>query len=133
MIYFLDTNICIYYLNNSSPRLKKLLQSMPTANIKIPSMVAAELLYGAEKSVKREYNLKLFKTFLSIYSIINFDKKAAACYAAIRAELESKGQSIGGNDLVIAATAIANNGILVTHNTEEFSRLGRLKTEDWVQ
>ena len=132
MTYFLDTNTCIYYLNNSFPCISKKLNKLPTTSIKIPSMVAAELLYGAEKSVKREHNLALIKNFLSVFEIINFDEKAAQYYAAIRAELERKGKIIGGNDMIIAATAIANNGVLVTHNTEEFSRYKKLKTEDWA-
>ena len=132
MIYFLDTNICVYYLNNSNAHVKEQLNSMPIKDIKIPSMVAAELLYGAEKSVKREYNLKLFKSFLSIYEIIDFNEKAAEHYAEIRAELERKGKSIGGNDIIIASTALANEGIVVTNNTDEFSRINNLKIENWT-
>ena len=132
MAYFLDTNTCIYFLNNSNPALSTRLKNTPVENIKIPSMVAAELLYGAEKSAKREQNLKYFKAFLSIYEIIFFDDKAAGSYAVIRAELERKGQMIGSNDLVVAATVIANNGVLVTHDLNEFSRIEKLKTEDWM-
>ena len=50
MTYFLDTNICIYYLNNSQLSIGRVLEHTPTSNIKIASMVAAELIYGAEKS-----------------------------------------------------------------------------------
>ena len=132
MIYFLDTNICIYFLNNSSKNVSSHLIKTSASNIKIPSMVAAELLYGAEKSLKRENNLKLFKTFLSVFEIISFDEQASECYAGIRAELERKGQTIGSNDLVIAATVLAKGGVLVTHNTPEFSRIKKLKTADWT-
>ena len=132
MTYFLDTNICVYYLNNSNPAVSKRLEELPTANIKIPSMVAAELLYGAEKSGKREHNLKVFKTFLSVYEIISFDEKSAEHYSVIRAELERKGQIIGGNDIVIAAIVLTNGGVLVTHNADEFGRIKELKTEDWT-
>ena len=132
MIYFLDTNICIYHLNDSAPTLSKMLEQTPSGNVKIPSMVAAELLYGAEKSVKRQYNLRIFKTFLSLYEIVYFDDKAAEFYAAIRTELERKGQMIGGNDLVIAATVLAHEGTLVTHNVDEFSRVKGLSVNDWT-
>ena len=132
MTYFLDTNICIYYLKNSYPNVSKKLNKLPTASVRIPSMTAAELLYGAEKSAKQEQNLKLFKTFLSVFKIINFDEKAAECYAAIRADLERKGKTIGSNDIVIAATVLANDGVLVTNNVDEFSRVKKLKTEDWT-
>ena len=132
MTYFLDTNICIYYLNNSFPNISKKLDNMPTVKIKIPSMTAAELLYGAEKSAKREHNLKIFRSFLSVFEIINFDEKAAGYYALIRTDLERKGLTMGSNDMVIAATTLANNAILVTHNVLEFSRCNNLKIEDWT-
>ena len=131
MIYFLDTNTCVFYLNNSSSNIIEQLEKLPTATIKIPSMVAAELLYGAEKSGKREHNMKVFKSFLSIYEIVSFDEKAIEHYATVRADLERRGQKIGGNDIIIAATVLANDGILITNNIDEFSRVKGLKIEDW--
>jgi len=95
-------------------------------------MVAAELFYGAEKNTKREYNFKVVKNFLSLYEIVHFNESAAELYAAIRLELERRGQIIGGNDLVIAATALSNDAVLVTHNISEFSRIDCLKLEDWA-
>jgi tRNA(fMet)-specific endonuclease VapC len=132
MMYFLDSNICIYHMRDSAPKVSERLQQTPVSEIRIPSMVAAELLYGAEKSGKREYNLKVVKAFLSLYETVHFDQKAAGHYAVIRAELERKGQIIGGNDIVIAATTLANAGILVTHNVNEFSRINGLMLEDWL-
>ena len=132
MTYFLDTNICIYYLNNSAVNLSNALEKMPFDSIKIPSMVAAELLFAAGKSIKREQNLKIFKTFLSLYEIVPFDAKAADYYSAARIQLERKGQLIGSNDLVIAATAMANGGSLVTHNVDRFSRISGLTVQDWT-
>ena len=132
MIYFLDTNICIYYLNNSNPYVCEKLEKQPTESIKIPSIVAAELLFGAEKSIKREHNMKVFEAFLSIFEIVDFDINAAVQYAVIRAELERKGRVIGGNDISIAATVLANDGVLITNNTEEFSRIEKLVIENWT-
>lgn len=131
MIYFLDTNTCIFHLNGSAPNLSDRLEIMPLSDVKIPAIVAAELLYGAEKSVKRERNLKYFNEFLAIYEIVPFDTNAAKCYATIRADLERNGTPIGANDIAIASIALANNGIIVTNNTKEFSRVNGLVVEDW--
>ena len=131
MTFFLDTNICIYHLNGSAQGISRMLEKTPFRSVKIPSMVAAELLYGAEKSAKREYDLNIFKTFLSLYDIVPFDQKAIEYYAAIRKTLESTGKIIGGNDLVIAATVMANGGTLVTRNIDEFSRIEGLLVSDW--
>jgi tRNA(fMet)-specific endonuclease VapC len=132
MIYFLDTNICIYHLNDSSPNVSKRLEELPTADIKLPSIVAAELLYGAEKSGRREQNIKVFNSFFSIYEIVAFDDRTAERYSVLRADLERKGQKIGGNYMIIAATVLANGGVLITHDVDEFSRINTLKIEDWT-
>jgi tRNA(fMet)-specific endonuclease VapC len=105
---------------------------MPTKEIKIPAIVAAELLYGAEKSMKRDRNYKLFKEFLSIYELMPFSENAIEHYAIIRASLERKGALIGSNDIIIASIALAHGGVVVSHNTAEFKRVDGLSVEDWA-
>ena len=61
-----------------------------------------------------------------------FDDAAAEVYGHIRADLAVQGTPIGPNDLLIAAIALANNLILVTHNTREFARVAGLALEDWT-
>jgi len=131
MTYFLDTDICIYHLNGSAPDISSKLVRISSANIKIPSIVAAELLFGAEKSVKREHNLGNVKLFLSLFDIVHFCETAAEEYAVIRCDLERRGVIIGGNDLIVAATVIANAGTLVTNNVDEFSRVKGLQIADF--
>ena len=53
-------------------------------------------------------------------------------YGEARSPLESKGQSIGPNDLLIAAHALALSAMLVTNNVKEFKRGKGLKCEDWA-
>jgi tRNA(fMet)-specific endonuclease VapC len=57
---------------------------------------------------------------------------AAEAYGNIRAELASKGQMIGNNDLWIAAHALAMGLILVTNNEKEFRRVPGLKMQNWA-
>jgi tRNA(fMet)-specific endonuclease VapC len=132
MKYFLDTNICIYFLNNRFPCLVERLASKKRGNIKIPVMAAAELAYGAQKSVSQEKTLYVVKNFLDNFEIAPFDNGAVGVYGEIRANLEKKGEPIGANDLIIAAIALAQNGTLVTHNTGEFMRVEGLQVEDWT-
>jgi len=131
MTYFLDTDICIYHLNGSAPDVSRNLLRITPANIRIPSIVAAELLFGAEKSIKREHNLGKVRLFLSLFDIVHFCGAAAEKYAVIRCDLERRGMIIGGNDLIIAATVIANDGMLVTNNIGEFSRVKGLVIADF--
>lgn len=133
MIYFLDTNTCIYFLNGKFESVKDKLLSLPPDRIKIPAIVKAELLFGAFKSNRREETVKKVELFLSPFEVISFGDKAAYEYGTIRLALEISGNPIGPNDLIIAATTIAENATLVTHNVSEFSRVSKLKFEDWVK
>ena len=76
-------------------------------------------------------NLSLIAGLQSRYVSLPFDDRAAAEYGKLRAHLGAIGQLIGPNDLLIAATALANGVTLVTHNTREFSRVPALVLEDW--
>lgn len=69
--------------------------------------------------------------FFSRFISLPFDDKSADFYGIIRSQLEAKGTPIGAYDLQIAAIAMANNLILVTHNTREFARINELMIEDW--
>lgn len=132
-MYFIDTNICIYLLNKTSQNVIDRFLSARSSDIKIPAIVAAELLYGVNKSNRREYNLERYEKFLSVYDIVPFDKASAGRYAEIRASLERAGQTIGGNDMIIAASSLACASILVTNNVSEFSRVKGLLVEDWTK
>lgn len=132
MIYFLDSNICVYFLKGLYPSIKKNIQNTNPNNIKIPSIVKAELLYGAEKSQQKAKNLSIINRFLEPFEIIPFDNDCSIIYSKIRSAMELKGTIIGPNDYIIAATVLAKNGILVTHNTKEFGKVKNLKIEDWT-
>jgi tRNA(fMet)-specific endonuclease VapC len=132
MNYFLDTNICVYFLKGLYPSVLENIQNTNPNNIKIPSIVKAELLYGAEKSQHKAKNLTNINRFLEPFEIISFDDDCSIIYSKIRATLELKGTVIGPNDYIIAATTLAKNGILVTNNTKEFDRIKNLKLENWI-
>ncbi len=132
MKYYLDTNICIYFLKGMYPNLLKKLLSTSPDDIKITSIVKAELLYGAEKSVKKAENLEKISKFLLPYEIIPFGDNEAIIYSKLRSSLEKKGMIIGPNDLIISAIVISNEGFLVTNNMKEFSRINNLKIENWT-
>ena len=97
------------------------------------SVVLAELWFGAERSDphRRADNFKLVDELAAKYESPPFDNLAARDYAAIRAQLYSKGQPIGPNDMMIAAIARSRGATLVTHNTVEFSRVSGLLIDDW--
>lgn len=131
MNYLLDTNTCIRFINGRSPSIRAKMLTIDDANIALCTIVKAEMYTGSAKSQtpqrSREIQEEFFKRFISL----PFDDQAAKIYGDIRAELEKGGMPIGGNDLMIAAIALANNLTLVTHNTREFERVAGLSLEDW--
>lgn len=123
MRYFLDTNICIYALKNKFPRIKEIMENLSPFDIAIPSMVKAELYYGALKSEKKSKVISSLERFLSPFEVIPFGDREIMVYARIRANLEKNGNIIGPNDLIIAAITLSHGATLVTHNKNEFKRV----------
>ena len=97
----------------------------------ISSIVYYELKVGIAKSNAPEKRLYQLNSLVSQISLLAFTEKEANTASHIRATLERKGIPIGALDTLIAATAIANNATLVTHNTGEFSRVTELQLTDW--
>jgi len=95
------------------------------------SVVKAGLYFGVMNSRRPLKNRDKLETFLQQFGSFPFDDAAALLYGEIRAKLSQVGRVIGPYDLQIAAIALAKGLILVTHNTEEFSRVDGLKLEDW--
>ena len=92
-----------------------------------------ELLYGARRSARVTENLRVLAAFFAPLVSIPFDDVCAEQYGALRASLVAAGHPIGPNDLLIAATSLAYDLTLVTHNLREFSRIPALKIEDWEE
>lgn len=132
MKYLLDSNACLQCLRRrGNPLVPHRLAAHPPADVVLCSVVLGELWYGAERSAAPAREHALINAFAAPYLSLPFDDTAARIYARVRRDLEVRGMPIGPYDLQIAAIALANNLILVTHNTKEFSRVPGLTLEDW--
>jgi tRNA(fMet)-specific endonuclease VapC len=133
MTYLLDSNTCIGWLRQNQPKLVvRIKQERPT-DIVLCSVVLGELYYGAERSgpLHRANNRLRVGQLRQLFLSLPFDDSASEEYGRVRAHLAGLGTPIGPNDLIIAAIAVVNNLILVTHNTAEFSRVPGLSLDDW--
>ena len=131
MMYLLDTNICIYLINHKPQQVFERFRQYQLGQLAVSSITASELAFGVEKSGS-ERNKQALKKFLSPLEILPYDEQAVWHYAQLRHDLQSKGQTIGSLDMLIAAHALALDVVLVTNNTKEFERIERLKLENWV-
>ena len=135
MIYMLDTNICSVIIREKPLSVKEKLKLVNKDNrnrIVLSSVVASELLYGAYKKESQKL-ISTIETFINFFEVLPFDLNAAQEYGRLRAYLEKKGSIIGAYDLQIAAHALSLNAILVTNNTREFSKIEKLRIEDWTK
>jgi tRNA(fMet)-specific endonuclease VapC len=131
MIYLPDTNTCISLLRQRQPQLIARWRSTKVSDIVLCSIVVYELRHGAESSSDPRREHAKLDVFLAPFASIPFDDGCARKCAEIRRALERTGERIGPHDLQIAAVALRHNLTLVTHNTNEFSRIPTLSLEDW--
>jgi tRNA(fMet)-specific endonuclease VapC len=129
--FLLDTNVCIAFLNGRDIGVKDKLLALDPAAVQLCSVVRAELLYGARKSAQVDDNLARLTEFFSAFSSLPFDDAAAEQYGIIRTQLAREGRPIGPNDLMIAATALANDRTLISRNQSELHRVPGLRVVSW--
>jgi len=129
-MYILDTNTLIYFFKGSGNVSTRLLQT-PPRSIGIPTIVLFELEVGIAKSSSPKKRRLQLENLTATVNILPFGHEEVKVAAAIRVDLENRGKPIGPYDVLIAGTALANKGVLVTHNTSEFERIEGLQLEDW--
>lgn len=131
MRYLLDTDICIYVINERPPAVLEAFRRHAPQGLGISSVTAGELFYGVARTGS-ERNLRALRRFLGPLEIAPFDASAAEVFGSLRAWLATQGTPIGPYDTQIAAHAHALGVTLVTNNTREFSRVPGLRVENWA-
>ena len=105
--YLLDTNICIYIRQKRPEEVFRRFRKLRPGEAGLSVITYGELLYGAAKSKQRDPALERLHELIGLMPALALPEEAAEAYGTIRAELESKGEMIGNNDLWIAAHAMA--------------------------
>ena len=131
MKYLLDTDICVYVINERPRRALDRFVKQEVGEIGVSSVTAAELAFGVTKSGSQR-NRRALEAFLLPLKIADFDLAAAFSYGEVRTILEGKGQVIGPLDMLIAAHAKSLGATLVTNNLREFKRVPGLAVENWA-
>ena len=134
MKYLLDTNFCIYIINEKPEKVLKKFELYPVHEFGISSVTHTELQYGVEKSKNKNTNQDALDEFLLPLTILPFQgKRLVACYGEIRVSLESKGRTIGPLDMLIAAHALSLDLTIISNNIKEFERIPNLRCENWIR
>lgn len=131
MMWLPDTNFWIEILKRPDGPAAGRFRRCQSGDLRTSVIVWAELLHGARKYGLPEKRRQIIHQLLRPFECLPVDLSVAERYAQIRDALETNGQVIGPFDLLLAATALANDLTLVTHNTGEFKRVADLRVEDW--
>jgi tRNA(fMet)-specific endonuclease VapC len=128
--FLLDTNICIYYIKGLY-ELKSKFKDVGPENCFISEITLAELKFGVAKSQAKKKNQLALENFLSGIQILPIFP-ALDIYASEKARLQKSGKVIDDFDLLIGATAVSFDLVMVTNNTNHFNRIADIKLEDWT-
>jgi tRNA(fMet)-specific endonuclease VapC len=130
MSFILDTNTISKAISGRSAPARRRLQACARQDLLVPTIVIAELAYGARKAEHPALTRARWEEALAGLRRVAFDEAAAEHHARLRWELRH--QPIGGSDLLIAAIAYAHQATVVTNNLREFTRITGLAVEDWT-
>lgn len=129
--YLLDTNICIYFIKGQL-ELDKKIKEVSEQNCFISEMTVAELKYGVANSKKPEELRMIVEAFIPKFFVVPI-YNSLDIYAEEKAKLRRQGLMIDDFDILIGATAVTNEMIMVTNNVDHISRLDNIVIEDWTK
>lgn len=124
--YLLDTSFCADLLRRRMPPLERL--NAASDQLHLSTITLFELSVSPSKRGRGHEELEMLTSRLQL---LDFDARAAAHAASIRAALERQGTPIGPYDVLIAGHARSLGMVLVTSNLREFERVDGLRCEDW--
>lgn len=130
--YLLDANIVIYIRQKQPGAATRRFHQLRPGEAAISVIAYGDLLYGARKSANPLSAIERLHALIQELKPLPLPEQAAEAYGLIRADLAARGESIGNNDLWIAAHALASGLTLVTNNEKEFRRVRGLKVQNWA-
>ena len=130
-LYMLDTDMASYVIRGTSTELLERF-SVYIKQLCISSITVAELQFGVERK-KSPLLTEKVHAFCELVPAKPFGFAAAQRYGKLRAVLEKRGTPLACMDLLIAASALAENAVLVTNNTEHFCKVPSLPLANWLK
>jgi tRNA(fMet)-specific endonuclease VapC len=130
-VKLLDTDTCIAILRGNDYVIERRAQESDAVNTSW--VTAAELYFGAAKSVAPDANRRVVDEFLATLEVLSPDLAAAQAFGYAKALLQRAGMPLADADLMIASVAIAEGATVVTGNTRHLGRIPGVRIEDWIK
>ena len=135
--YLLDTNIVSEFSKENPNKQVLAFYEARRDMCAISAVTWQELQRGVIRlpdGRKKKYLECCLKKYDECFEVIPYDKFSASICGELQANAEKEGKTLPNYDSQIAATAISNGMILVTHNTADFEPMKEkafLRLEDW--
>lgn len=135
MIWMLDTDILIYFINRKTgfEYIAKRMSGRSPGELRLSVVTLAELKFGVENGEFRAENRRALADILQLFQADDLPSSVAQDFAEIKTALQSKGKVIGPYDMLIAAHARHIGATLVTNNEHEFRRVPGLAVQNWLK
>jgi tRNA(fMet)-specific endonuclease VapC len=131
MKYLLDTCVISDFVKGEKNTLDKI-KNVPPNEIAISSITVMEIQYGIALNPKYGKLIEpVLLDLLASITLLDFNQNDALRAAKIRALLKQEGRPIGSYDILLAGTALNNQLIFVSSNTNVFNRIDNLILENW--
>ncbi len=127
----LDTDVCIGILRGNETVIHRRQETLD--EVSTTWISAAELYYGAEKSMAADENREAVGDFLATLHVFGLDSASSRRFGALKAKLERRGEGLADADLLIASISLARGAVLVTGNVRHYDRISELSIEDWIR
>lgn len=132
MSFLIDTDICSAYLKNRRGLSHRFIQH--SGRLYVSAITVGELFTWAfRRTTPAPTMAAIMSQLMPHVQILDFDADCAHQFGLIRAHLLNRGRRVEAIDLLIAATALVHQFIVVTHNTADFQLVPGLQLDDWLQ
>ena len=128
----IDTNIISAFMRGNPSVIQKTEKYLHFHNTLSVSVITYYEIIRGLKALSNINKLNAFKKFMSSCEILDLDSLTAEKAAEIYDVLKKKGALVEDADILIAATAIKNELVVITDNIRHFDRIDNLEISNWL-
>ena len=131
-MYLLDTDHCVFLMRRVESVCQHF-EEFAAQEASVSIITVGELLFGAYSSARLEENLAETNRLLDSLPVLDLTRPVMDRFAQIKVDLFRRGLKLEDPDILIAATVLEHDLVLVTHNIAHYERVSGLRIEDWYR
>jgi tRNA(fMet)-specific endonuclease VapC len=128
--FVLDTDVCSAYLKGNSRVHGRFIQY--GGRLHVSTITVGELFAWVLRAKASPDRLQGLLDLLDDITVLDVNRAVARKFGEVRARQLDQGLYTPEMDLLIAATALAHNLTLVSHNVRDFANVPGLSVQDWL-